>query len=157
MHAKCVHSRSKFVVDTDRRSPSDRADVVRFVIDLLTPDAVKYECDVPLSQQATWPAAVREAASVLSSLRPPKKRDGTAYRQTGVQERGDDAVWDAFIIFAAYAYDASVWNASGRDLVHLADEGTSFVARLTDEEADLIRTKHDVSVVPLKEWRRATR
>jgi hypothetical protein len=152
-----MQSRADYVVDTDRLSPTERVDVVRAVIERLASDDATYECDIPLSEEGAWPPVVREAASVLGELKYPKMPDASSYRQTGVQERDDATVWRAFVTFAPYAYDASVWSATGRPLVELADEGRSVVVRLTEEEARSLAEDLRVPVVALRRWRRSGR
>ena len=152
-----MQSRTEYVVDTTRSSLENRDETIRLLIGLLDEEAAKYECDLPFSRQADWPLEVREAASLLASLRAPKSQENAHYRQTGVHERSDAEVWGAFVTFAPYAFDASVWDPAGHQVLSLADEGTSVVARLTDAEAEVLSRSRRVPVVKLKNWQRAKR
>jgi len=79
-----------------------------------------------------------------------------AYAQTGVLQRGegDDSTWAAFVTFAAYALDTTVWDEHGRDLVPLADVGTSAVFRLTAGQADPVAAVAAPAVLaPVNSWR----
>ena len=75
------------------------------------------------------------------------------YMMTEVQPLTDEQARHDFVIFGPYAYDATLW-AEGYSLASLADEGTSFVVSLTDEDRNAL--EHDVGlgrVVTLHDWR----
>jgi hypothetical protein len=56
--------------------------------------------------------------------------------------------------FAPWAYDATVWNSAGDDIVSLADEGTSVVLRLNRQQYDAIAAALGAAnLVPENEWR----
>jgi len=150
-----MDGREEFVIDTTALSGDGRVQAIQFVLQLLDPEASTFELDVPLSNQDEWPRPVQDAAAVLCALRPPGRGENDGYRRTGMQQRSEEPVWDAFMLFAPYAFDAAVWDSSGRRLIHLADEGRSSVARLTDHEASSISEECSVPVVRLGEWRAA--
>jgi hypothetical protein len=147
-------ARTAFVIDTGALRDVDRRRAARVVLELVAPDVETFECDVPWSQQQGWPDEVREAAERLGALRS-TRRSSDVYWQTGVIRRTDDSTWRAFVTFAPFAYDASASDMNGRRLVDLADEGTSLVARLDDNQARTVAEAfgHQV-VVPLKAWRK---
>jgi hypothetical protein len=69
------------------------------------------------------------------------------YQQTGIMQRSDNEVWQAFATFAGYAYDASVWSDNRvLPLVSLADCGTVIVVRVDDEE----RSRLEAAVNPVR-------
>jgi len=144
-----------FAIDTDAMSEIDRRRAARFVLELLAPDVASFECDIPWSQVRGWPSDVRAAAEDLSALRRPRRSTNDSYRQTGVIQRTDDSIWGAFVTFAPYAFDAAAWGVDARELIDVADEGTSLVVRLSDSEARMVaQAVGDQVVVPLKTWRR---
>ena len=149
-------ARQTYVVNTGEIPPETRATVVRTVIGVLSDAADKFECDIPLSLKDAWPHETREAAEYLAALRQPRRSENADYRRTGVRSRVDDpAAWAAFVTFAAHAYDAAVWDERRDQLLSLADEGNSLVARLTDEEAAIVADRFpDVQLVPLSRWRK---
>ena len=102
--------------------------------------AATFECDVPLSQLDAWPDEVRAAARRLLAS---KRSYDDQYAQTGVLSADNPDVWHAFARFAAFAYDATVWDADGVAIVELADEGQSVVARLDEEEVGRLRGQLD--------------
>jgi hypothetical protein len=50
--------------------------------------------------------------------------------------RADDETWVAFVEFAPYAYDASVWGRDGRKLIALSDCARSIVVEVDLAEVD---------------------
>jgi len=61
--------------------------------------------------------------------------------------------WDAFVRFASFAYDATVWSKEHGELASLADEGTSLVFRLLPEQASRLEQFADPArVIPLERW-----
>ncbi|WP_027862368.1 hypothetical protein [Marmoricola sp. URHB0036] len=84
------------------------------VLQALEETAVRFEADIP------WTA-------------------DKPYQQTGMMNRRDDALWQAFTAFAGYAYDASAWSDKRvLPLVSLADCGTEIVVRVDEAERDLL-------------------
>lgn len=118
------------------------------------------ECDIPWSQADSWPAEVRRAAEVLSALRRPSRLDGDPelYRRTGVVTKPGADVWEAFVCFAPYAFDASVWDGRGRVIVSLSDAGSSASASLTSEQASELAEALGVEMLISNErWRKELR
>lgn len=123
-----------YVVDVEGPPASDRAEVCGAVVRTPGQTAVSFETDIPWGEATDWSADVRKAAENLVAAAGKTHTDET-YQQTGIMQRGDDAVWQAFATFAGYAYDASVWSDTrALPIVSLADEGTSVVLRLAAEE-----------------------
>ena len=107
--------------------PDGQIAAVRNAIGSVRGMAVEVECDVPLSQSASWPADVRAAAEVLCERSVSTRGRSSQYRQTGMLSAASEETWRAFVTFAPYAFDASVFGSSGRPVIHLADEGQSCV------------------------------
>lgn len=143
-----------YVVDTRGQSADDRSDVCNLVICTLEEAAAEFEADIPWSQAAAWPPDVRDAAEVLVTASG-RTHTGEPYQQTGMMKRSDHAIWQAFAIFAGYAYDASVWSDSRvLPIVSLADEGTSVVVRLDDDERRRLEAAVEpTQIVELRESR----
>jgi hypothetical protein len=82
-----------------------------------------------------WAPDVVAAAEVLKQIASRTGRVEGRYdhAQTGAIEVARDEVWSAFVTFAPWAYDATVWNAA-RVIVTLADESQSVFVRLTPEQ-----------------------
>ncbi len=141
-----------YAVDTEGLSDNARAEVCRLVVRTLEETATKFEADIPWTQATAWPTSVRDAAEVLVTASGRKHTD-EPYQQTGVMQRVDWAVWQAFAIFAGFAYDASVWSDNRLlPIVQLSDEGTSVVVRLDEEERRRLETVvQPVRVVPISE------
>jgi hypothetical protein len=75
------------------------------------------------------------------------------YAQTGALRNVDAGAWAAFVTFAPYAYDASVWDPDGRRIASLSDEGTGIVALLTSPQREAVAAiVGPRRLVPLKEW-----
>lgn len=151
-----------YVVDNDGWSRDEVVSVCRSVLTALRRRAAEFECDIPgdpdnSSDTGDWPDDVRAAARVLRSL--PKARiQRGGYGQTGVVKDASDEVWGAFVTFAPWAFDATVWAADARTLVHLADEGTALVVELEPIEREVIAgIVGSDRLVPLREWRRRRR
>jgi hypothetical protein len=143
-----------YVVDTEGFSAGDRADICRLVIRTLEDTVVRFEADIPWTQATAWPASVRDAAEVLMPASDRTLTDAP-YQQTGMMQRGDEAVWRAFATFAGYAYDATVWSDNRvLPIVSLSDEGTRVVVRLDQDERRRLETAVEPTrVVPLPELR----
>lgn len=148
-----------YVVETEGLPAGDPAEVCRLAIRTLEKTVVRFEADIPWTQATAWPANVRDAAEVLVTASGSIHTD-QPYQQTGMMQRGDEAVWQAFAIFAGYAYDASVWSDNRvLPIVSLADEGTGVVVRLDEQERRRLEAAVEPAlVVPLHEaraeWRR---
>lgn len=150
-----------YVVDNDGWSRDEVVSVCRSVLTALRRRAAEFECDIPgdpdnSSDTGDWPDDVRAAARVLRSL--PKARiQRGGYGQTGVVKDASDQVWQAFVTFAPWAFDATVWADDGTP-VHLTDEGTSLVVELEPTEREAIAALVGPDrLVPLPEWRRRQR
>jgi hypothetical protein len=144
----------KFVVDTSGVSLGSEVDVCRFALRLVAEDAKTFEADIPLSRATDWPTSVRKAAERLSRHATGSRDEGEYYKKTGVVSASDHEDWEAFVCFAPYAFDATVWGADRR-LVDLADEGTSLVVHLSSVEREQLESFDDaLSVVPVTRWRK---
>jgi len=94
----------------------------------------------PISSAGTragWPADVVRAAAYLRDASRKRPRD-PAYGQTGVLTNDDPARWTAFVTFAPWALDASVWTMKHEHLVSLTDEAESMALELTSDQHDAI-------------------
>jgi len=75
------------------------------------------------------------------------------YAATGVLRNADTDLWAAFVTFAPYAYDATVWDLDGRRIAELSDEGTAIVVLLTSPQREAVRRiVGPRRLVPLEEW-----
>lgn len=112
-----------------------------------------------MSQEADWPPAVRAAARRLLTHSKHGHGENESYRRTGIISATDEDHWDAFVTFAPYAYDASVWGADSiLPLVQLSDEGTSLAVRLEPHEhSDLANSVGQERVIPAGEWKKIRR
>jgi hypothetical protein len=101
---------------------------------------------------------VRKAAGNLSTAGG-KTHTDEPYQQTGIMQRSDNEVWQAFATFAGYTYDASVWSDNRvLPLVSLADCGTEIVVRVDDDgRGRLEAAVHPVRIVRLDQVRAARR
>ncbi|MCR1773386.1 hypothetical protein [Nocardioides daeguensis] len=138
------------MVKTDGLSTSERVELCRELLALAAPDVATFETDIPWSMAAEWPTEVREAAEHLSSLRTPKRGEDRLYRRTGVRQNGEVAVWDAFVAFAPYSFDASAWAPGPRRLVALADCAQSIAVDLTRDQIALLSTAVEARLVPTR-------
>jgi hypothetical protein len=143
-----------YVVDTEGLSAGDRAEVCRLVVRTLEETADQFETDIPWARAASWLTNVRQAADTLVTATGNTHIE-EPYQQTGMTQRVDEAVWQAFATFAGYAYDASVWSDNrALPIVSLSDEGTSVVVRLDEAERRLLTAAVDPARVrPLREAR----
>ncbi|GAA1508014.1 hypothetical protein [Kribbella lupini] len=133
----------RFVVDTDG---SDEVAVCRLILRTVAADVHQYETDIPVADP-DWPADVAAAAEALRAV----GRTDHGYTMSGTIRTPD--LWPAFVTFAPYAYDATVWNAS-QDIVSLSDEAQSIVVRLTPAQHALLGS---LRLIPEREWRRRRR
>lgn len=145
---------TNYVVDTEGLSAGDRAEVCRLVVRTLEETAVQFEADIPWTQATDWSADVRQAAEILVTAAGSTHTD-EPYQQTGMMQRIDMAVWQAFATFAGYAYDASVWSDNRvLPIVSLSDEGTAVVVRIDEaERRRLEAVVQPARIVPLRDAR----
>jgi hypothetical protein len=128
-------ARTLYLLDTDGWSDQQCRDACRVALAAVSADADRYECDIPFSPE--WPADVVRAASYLRDASRKRPRD-PAYVQTGVLTNDDPARWTAFVTFAPWALDASVWTKKHEHLVSLTDEAESMALELTSDQHDAI-------------------
>jgi hypothetical protein len=146
------------VVDADDLARDERVEVCRLVLKATSQDRATFETDIPWSEAPRWPSDVRAAAEILSGLREPAQNENELYRQTGVVAATDARTWEAFLTFAPYAYDASVWDEGADELVALNDSAEAIVASLTADQADTVgRVIGHGRLVPVKDWRKRGR
>jgi hypothetical protein len=69
--------------------------------------AVRFEADIPWAEATHWSADVWKAAENLLTAAG-KSHTDEPYQQTGIMQRSDNEVWQAFATFAGYAYDTNV-------------------------------------------------
>lgn len=131
-----MSSRRHYTVES-----TDPVSAIRTVLELITPLASSVECDLPFSRVDRWPLEVRQAAQELAnvSARRQHRRDTEQYGQTGVLDVELSGAWESFVTFAAFAYDASVWDDKSDVVVALADEGQSCVVLVDDAYAQRLR------------------
>ncbi|WP_432884803.1 hypothetical protein ACQPYH_00125 [Kribbella sp. CA-245084] len=119
-------------------SHADAARTCRLLLRTVQGSVARYETDIPVAS-ADWPPEVASAARVLRGVAARTGRvEPGGYSQTGVITYADDQVWSAFVDFAPRAYDATVWNAAGDDIVSLSDEAQSIVIRINHQQYDAI-------------------
>jgi hypothetical protein len=124
------------------------------VLSVTAEDVATFETDFPWVAAAEWPDDVRRAAVFLSSLREPSRDEDALYRRTGEVAKHDVPAWEAFVIFAPYAYDASAWTADSHQIVALSDAAGSIVAALTPQQERAVAADVGPDVlVPLKQRR----
>jgi hypothetical protein len=94
-----VAARTEYLIDEGDWEPSQLVSVVALVLEQVAASVTSAESDIPWSQSSKWPAATKDAASVLvEAYVGPNNRD-KAYMQTGVQVV-DDRTRAAFVAFA---------------------------------------------------------
>jgi hypothetical protein len=137
-------------------APDDRDGALRSCLRCVEAAVAEFECDLPVSQSD--PPEVQQSAAVLLRV---ARRANSPMPATGVLSAGDPAVWEAFVVFAPYALDGSVWTVGGdgRPAVSFSDVGTAVSVRL---DADQHRRLLDVLptnavLVPGAEWRKRRR
>ncbi|TCO47925.1 hypothetical protein EV646_105485 [Kribbella antiqua] len=156
-HHVVVPERTEYVVDTGDRGDSERIYACRLVLSVTAEDVASFETDIPLASAWNWPGDVREAAAFLSSLKDPSRGEDALYRRTGRVPKTDRA-WEAFVIVAPYAYDASAWSDDTQQIAALSDTAESIVAALTPDQTSVVgRAIGQDALVPLKQWRKRRR
>jgi hypothetical protein len=151
-----VETIEAFILDSDGWGHADMAEACRLILRTVEVSAKRCETDIP-SDCGDWPPDVAAAAEVLRQIasRTGRVEGRYDYAQTGVIEVARDEVWSAFVTFAPWAYDATVWNSASHDIVSLADEGQSAFVRLTPEQYEAIAADlGQTSLIPYREWRR---
>ena len=144
----------RFIV-SDGSSHADAARAARLILRAVQGSVNRYETDIPVAS-ADWPSGVVSAAEVLRGVAARTGRVARGgYAQTGIIAYADDQVWSAFVEFAPFAYDATVWSSAGHDIVSLSDEAQSIVIRVNRSQYDAIAAAlGDVSLRSIRKWRR---
>lgn len=92
-----------------------------------------FQCDLPAPGEEAQPAEVQAAAATLLAASTRRQRQ-PGRGVTGWLDREDAVVWQAFLTFAPYAYDADAYDATMHRLADVCDEGTSVAFALTDDQ-----------------------
>jgi hypothetical protein len=145
--------RVRYILDTVGLTEVERSVACRTALNLVAEEAATFETDIPWSAASAWPTDVREAAEQLQhvSRKPPKD---PRHAQTGVLGTEDDVTWRAFVTFAPWAYDATVWSADHADIASLSDEAEGIVLRLTDAQRTALENAAcQGRLVPASEWK----
>lgn len=139
---------SRYVVDPT--SDDDGGAVLRACLRLVAAQVSRFECDIPFEDVDA--ADVGQAAATLLRV---AQRSGSTPPATGVLSVGDPEVWEAFVAFAPYALDGSVWSSEvAGPIVSFADRGTSIVVLLDHEEARTLADEIAPSrLIPMHEHR----
>lgn len=146
-------SSTEYVLDDEGWDEATRLAATRDALALVAPAATTAETDIPWHRHDHWPTEVTQAAQRLRDRFVREDKRARDYMQTGVKCLTDDQARHDFVTFAPYAYDSTIW-ADGDILASLADEGTSLVVSLTDEQREgLERAVGLGRVVTLQEWR----
>lgn len=132
-----VEARTFYLLNTDGWSEKQRHEACRAALTAISGEAHKYECDIPFSSSPRWPVDVLRAASCLRDASRKRNRD-PAYVQTGVLANDDPTRWNAFVTFAPWALDASVWTRDYENLAALSDEADSIALELTTDQHQVI-------------------
>lgn len=131
-----VGERVEYLLRTGALSDEELDAVCGRMLALVADDVDALECDIPWADREQWPTAVVEAAEILMQVRPPRHSD-PAYWQTGVVRPVPRAVWEAFVTFLPYSYDASCWAAGrGAQIVSVSDGLSSFLVALRAEQVE---------------------
>jgi hypothetical protein len=139
---------SQYVVEP--ASEDGAAAALRACLRFVGPQVSRFECDIPFEDAET--ADVAQAAATLLRV---AERSGATPPATGVLTVGDPEVWAAFVTFAPYALDGSVWPSEGAGpIVSFADQGSSIVVLLDHEQARTLADQIAPSrLIPLAEHR----
>ena len=143
-----------YVVDWRPCGSTDGTVALRQCLRLVEGNVWQFECDLPGAESD--PLEVQLAAWTLTTVARWPDRMPPA---TGTLKPGDPTVWEAFVTFAPFALDGSVWtHGDGHPVVSFSDQGTSIVVRLDSDQAqrlsDLVAP---AQLVPAKEWDRRPR
>lgn len=145
--------RTEYVLHDDAWDDATRHAATDAALALIAPAATAASTDIPWDRRDSWPREVIKAAQRLDALVAREDAARQTYTQTGIMRLHDDQVRQDFVTFSPYAYDATIW-ADGEEVVSLADEGTSLVVALTDDQRDaLTRVIGAGSLVTLQQWR----
>lgn len=148
-----VTDREKFVLDDDDLDSEELIRNCRLILEVLAGDAGSFETDIPNGHSDDKPSAVVEAAERLFRATGRSGAMDPDYAQTGVLRNVEVGAWAAFVRFAPYAYDATVWDLEGRCIASLSDEGTAIVVLLTSPQREAVAAiVGQKRLVPLKEW-----
>ena len=147
-------SRVEYVLDVDGWDVSARLAATRHALALVAPGATAAETDIPWHLHDTWPAEVANAAERLRVRFVREDQHTQDYMRTGIRPLTDSQVRHDFMIFAPYAFDATLWGEA-IILASLADEGASLVVSLTEDERDALERAAGLGrVVTLKDMRK---
>lgn len=142
------------MVDVDGLSRDRVVEVWRACLSAIADAAETFETDLPFSRAEDWTVPVRDAAERLARHAQGRRNESDHYKRTGVVPSSDAEDWEAFVAFAPYAFDGTVWSQGG-PLAELADEGQSLVVHLSQRERDDLRALDpSLRIVPLHEWRK---
>ena len=148
--------RIEYVLRLELLDDSALGAAARAALLLVGAEVASAETDIPWASRDGWPADVVAAASRLCDRFVQAGDRDEHYMQTGVQSVADGQVLDDFMTVAPFAFDATFWRADGAEVASLADEGTSFVIWLSDEQrAGLVDVVGAAQIIPLSDWRRA--
>ncbi|MEV8373736.1 hypothetical protein AB0P21_13405 [Kribbella sp. NPDC056861] len=144
-----------FVVDRDGWEHAEMVEACRAVLSAAQGTAAEYRVDVP-AVEADWPPEVLAAAEVLRAAAGQTGRvDKGGYARTGRLPVAADETWAAFLVFAPWAYDATVWNDRGQPTVSLADESQSIVVHLEMSQVEhFARAVRPARLVTETAWRK---
>ncbi|WBQ06784.1 hypothetical protein [Kribbella sp. CA-293567] len=145
-----------FILDSDGWEHPEVVRACGLILRTVEFSADRWETDVPGGGD-DWTPEVAAAAEVLRQV---ASRNGRVegqydYAETGVMKFVRDEVWSAFVTFAPWAYDATVWSDTEGDIVSLSDEGQSAFVRLTPAHyATITAELGEASLVPYRKWRK---
>lgn len=129
-------------------------DACRLGLQLLRHRASTFGCDIPFGEEAAWPPEVRVAAHRLARHSKGRRGGNDGYKMIWRVSTVDTDDWDAFVTFAPYAFDASVWADDCTYVADLADEGTSLEP---SEAAALSQFIGSDRVIPMSQWKTVRR
>jgi hypothetical protein len=139
-------SADRYVVDTSSLDRDEQIAACRSALELVGADAGQFQCDVPWGQRAKWPDEVGDAAVHLVPVR-------SGYQTSGWISDFNLETWQAFVMFAPYAYSADVWTTTGAFLAEVNDEGTSVTVRVLPEQLKAFeQSAHGANIVALNDW-----
>lgn len=128
----------------------------RTALTLVASDVASAETDIPWGIRDRWPAKVVEAASRLCGRFVQEGDRDDHYMQTGVRAVAAHQVREDFVTVAPHAYDATFWRGDHAEVASLADEGSSFVIWLSNQQrAALAAVVGAERVISLSDWQLA--